>query len=138
MHYLMLFSGAVELSVGTVGLVLRTYRCSPYSHFMICPFIPFSPHAHSFFLPKVMDEVKVAERRRSEETNAELSNPYAHPFNPFVPQAPSYYPMADFQGGVDPDLIQAPPPNPYTSSIPRFDPDSSWSPPPNPYAQQPI
>jgi hypothetical protein len=46
--------------------------------------------------------------------------------------------MADFQGGVDPDLIQAPPPNPYTSSIPRFDPDSSWSPPPNPYAQQPI
>ena len=78
----------------------------------------------------VIEEAKQVERRRQEEANAEMTNPYVTPFNPFDL-------AGNFPTSLDPDVILPPPPNPYTSNVPRFDPDSSWTPPPNPYTRMP-
>lgn len=92
-------------------MVLREFFSPPY-------------YRRSSFL-KVADEVKHAQKRREEESHAELSNPYSQPMNIFVP--------AHSVTAVDADAIQNPPQNPYFSQEPRFDPDAAWPPPPNPY-----
>jgi hypothetical protein len=74
----------------------------------------------------VVEEAKQVERHRQEEANANMSNPYVQPFNPFDL-------ARNVASSLDPDVIFPPPPNPYTSGATRFDPDAAWSPPPNPY-----
>jgi hypothetical protein len=78
----------------------------------------------------VVEEAKQVARHRQEEANANMSNPYVQPFNPFDLGR-------NIPSSMDPDVILPPPPNPYISDTPRFDPDSAWSPPPNPYTRVP-